>query len=111
MNAAKAVPLIYAFGYTYPKQLTQGPFTGRWAAIAPQLFTTGLFIMDKDLMGWQTRFCYETEAEAAEALANWDGTGFPPGWWLKQKPEDITNPKGQKEGKGWIVFAKKERKK
>lgn len=48
------------------------------------LFTTALFVgITQDI--YETRFCYETEAEAINALNTWDGYNDPPGNWIKQK--------------------------
>lgn len=40
----------------------------------------------------ETRYCYEHFNDAVKAVAHWDGTGDPPGPWVKQKPEDRLNP-------------------
>ncbi len=55
------------------------------------MFTTGL-IAGLDRYGYRTRFCYETAPEAERALAEWNGEGWPPGYWVKQKPQDVANP-------------------
>jgi len=65
--------------------------TGEWAATLRMFYTTGLFV-GLDEITYRTRFCFETEHDARAALLNWDGTGFPPGWWIKQKPEEIIGP-------------------
>lgn len=65
--------------------------TGEWAGLQRMAFTCGLFV-GLDETGWRTRFCFETEDEARNALSGWDGQGFPPGYWIKQKPEEIMNP-------------------
>lgn len=77
-------------GYTDIRKLP----TGEWAAVKRFLFTFGLCV-GLDRSGYRTRFCYGTEIEAAAALHKWDGEGFPPGWWIKMKPEDISNPMRQ----------------
>lgn len=76
-----------AMGYGNVRQLP----TGEWAGLQKMMFTTGL-ILGIDEWGFRTRFCFETWDEAAKSLAAWDGEGFPPGYWIKQKPEDISNP-------------------
>lgn len=65
--------------------------TGEVAGVMDMLFTTGLFV-GLDYVGMRTRFCFQRASDAEASLAEWDGKGFPPGWWIKQKPEDITNP-------------------
>lgn len=78
---------LEALGYFPVKQLSDG----RWAGIMDMLYTVGLFV-GLDETGYCTRFCFPSWPEAVKALEEWDGTGFPPGFWIKQKPEDITNP-------------------
>jgi len=83
----KLMAILAENGYTHVRQLP----TGEWAAILKFIFTYGLCV-GLDEYGLRTRFCYGTEIEAVAALHEWDGKGFPPGWWLRQKPEDINNP-------------------
>ncbi len=64
---------------------------GELAGLQRMLYTTGLFTGLNEV-GWRTRFCFEDPAEALASLMNWDGKGFPPGWWIIQKPEDLQNP-------------------
>lgn len=65
--------------------------TGEWAGDVDQLYTVGLFV-GLDESGYRTRFCFPDRPSAEAALAAWDGAGFPPGFWIKQKPEDFRNP-------------------
>lgn len=74
--------------YFFARQLPDG----RWAAVNRQVYTWALMV-GLDEYGYETRFCYETCQEAATALAAWDGKGFPPSYWIKQKPEGIAGPK------------------
>lgn len=80
---------IQALGYSYPRRLPDG----RWCGIQPMLYTGGLFV-GLDAVGYAYRYCYETVAEAALALAIWDGEGHPPGAWIKRKGlgGDLHNP-------------------
>jgi len=87
MSEATMLNQLHAEGYRNIRLLP----TGEWAATLQMIFTTGLFV-GLDETGYRTRFCYETEHEAKQALEQWDGNGFPPGWWVKQKPEDVPNP-------------------
>ena len=73
---------------------------GRWIAVRDMLFTTGLYV-DIDEWSWRTRFCFEHAAEAVQALEEWDGTGDPPGMWIKEKPSNRMNPR-------WLDAAKRE---
>ena len=45
-------------------------------------------------LGYRTRFCYPTRAQAQEALVAWDGQGDPPGAWIKEKGPGVerSNP-------------------
>ncbi len=74
-------------GYLSVRELPNGKVAG----IQQFIYTWGLCI-GLDMYGIESRFCYSSFAEANAALALWDGHGFPPGYWIKQKPEDITGP-------------------
>lgn len=87
---------VLALGYALARPLGNG----EWLAVAPQLFTTGLFIV-QDRHSCRTRYCYESPIEATRAFLTWDGEGDPPGLWIKQKPEDRLNPK-------WLEAARRE---
>lgn len=65
--------------------------TGEWAAVMPQIYTTGLFVGLTDY-GYERRYCYENYSDAFAALIQWDGKGDPPGPWLKEKPSDRLGP-------------------
>ena len=87
MSEERLLELLAREGYRNLKKMPNG----EWAGIQNMLFTTAL-VIGLDEIGCRTRFCFET-AEAAEvSLAEWEGEGFPPGWWIKQKPEDVDNP-------------------
>jgi hypothetical protein len=60
-------------------------------AIQSQLFTCAI-IVGLDRTGWKRRYCYEREADAREALVQWDGKGDPPGPWIKEKPSERLGP-------------------
>lgn len=47
-------------------------------------FTTGL-VIGMDDFGYHGRYCYSSQADAKEALANWNGEGDPGGPWIKYK--------------------------
>lgn len=85
------IPEIVLKEYSHVRVLP----TGEIAGIRNMFVTTGLFV-GLDETGYRTRFCYDginQEADAIVALAVWDGSGFPPGYWIKQKGDvDITNP-------------------
>jgi hypothetical protein len=48
------------------------------------MFTTGLVIGMNEI-GYFGRYCYKTRQEALDALNKWDGSGDPPGNWIKYK--------------------------
>ena len=48
------------------------------------IFTTGLIIGMNEI-GYFGRYCYKTSQEASDALKSWDGSGDPPGNWIKYK--------------------------
>lgn len=68
------------YGYTPVKQLADG----RWIGVYNMAYTTGLFV-DLDEAGYDHRYCYEHRRDTVAALEAWDGTGDPPGPWIKQK--------------------------
>ena len=80
---------IIALGYAHPRKLP----SGEWAAALDFLFTTGLVVGIEEL-GYRTRFCYPTNAQARAALMVWDGQADPPGPWIKEKGPgvDRSNP-------------------
>ena len=47
--------------------------------------TTVALITRIDSWGYYARFCYKNPVDAAIALSTWDGLGYPPGPWIKQK--------------------------
>lgn len=86
------VAFLMANGYNNIRLLP----TGELAATGRQMYTCGLFL-GLNAIGYRTRFCYDTEQEAAAALLHWSGEGFPPGYWIKQKPEEVIGPGGQEK--------------
>ena len=67
--------------------------TKEWAAVTPYLFTYGLCVgIDPQGDCHRTRYCYPDGVSAEKALEEWDGRGDPPGPWIKQKPQERTNP-------------------
>jgi len=71
---------------------------GAWCALHQFMFTTGL-IVDIGKWAYVKRYCYEHSADAAAALAEWDGNDHPSGPWIKCKGTingeyvDLLNPK------------------
>lgn len=70
---------------------------GTWIAVGRLLFTWALYVR-VDMIGYDHRYCFETEADALVALATWDGVEHPNGPWIKRKGNgDILNPKWMKK--------------
>jgi hypothetical protein len=64
-----------------------------WACVTQFLFTFGLLVgVTPDT--YRTRFCYERMTDAIAALLTWDGSGDPPGPWIKEKGRGVerSNP-------------------
>ena len=78
---------MFEAGYRNIKRLS----TGELAGTMRQMFTVGLFVGLTET-GYKRRFCYELETDADRALRQWDGTGDPPGPWVKEKPSDRLGP-------------------
>ncbi len=75
-------------GYIMPRKLP----TGEWVAVCQFILTWGLLV-GVDRVGYRTRFCYERQKDAMLAALRWDGTGDPPGPWIKEKGAiDRLNP-------------------
>jgi hypothetical protein len=77
-------------GYLAPRRLPDQ----RWIAVQRFLFTWGLMV-GLDDCGYVTRFCYAKLHDALAAAVLWDGTGDPPGPWIKEKGRD-----GERDGPG-----------
>jgi hypothetical protein len=48
------------------------------------LFTVGV-VCGIDNQGYKGRYCFGSEVTAVYAINKWDGTGDPPGPWIKYK--------------------------
>lgn len=71
------------------ERVTESPLvalleSGEWAAVRPFIYTFGLLV-GLDVWQYRTRFCYPRLDLALHALLTWDGSGDPPGSWLKEK--------------------------
>ena len=87
MNDSELKTFLESEGYENLRKLPDG----MWIGIMPMLFTTGLFV-GLDQRGWDRRYCYEHEKDAARAAFEWDGQGAPPGPWIKEKPSNRLGP-------------------
>ena len=67
-------------GYSDLRIRPDGTITG----VERFMFTTAI-VVGIDWHGREGRYCYATPAEARKALAEWDGTGDPPGAWIIYK--------------------------
>lgn len=63
-------------------------------ALSRMAYTVGLFVDVEFTGSYKYRYCYPTLRDAWFALKAWDGTGHPPGEWIKRKGEggDLRNP-------------------
>lgn len=57
---------------------------GQVVAVAKFLYTWGL-LLDVTEESYSGRYCYASFDDAMFAMENWDGTGDPPGPWIKYK--------------------------
>lgn len=73
-------------GYQHIRQLP----SGEWLWVECRMFTTGICLGNEHSR--RTRFCYGDYNEAVAVAKEWDGEGWPPGYWIKQKPEDVHGP-------------------
>ena len=84
-------------GYRQLRRLPSGEIAG----ISRLLYTTALFV-GIDGTGYRLRYCYENDLHALEALKQWDGTGDPPGPWIKAKGRGIDGKQRDDIGPGAI---------
>lgn len=60
------------------------------------IYTCGLLVnmtFDGPTYGYSARYCYPSAKDATESLRLWDGTGDPPGPWIKEKVSERTRSK------------------
>lgn len=69
-----------ALGYRNIRTLPDGRVVG----LHPFLFTVGL-VVGLTPTGYDHRYCYPDAESAWAAIIHWDGTGHPPGPWIKRK--------------------------
>lgn len=75
-------------GYTDIVDLPNRGFCGIFRFI----FTVGL-CYGLNEYAYKGRYCFESMADAREALRDWDGEGDPPGNWIKHKGKvEYSNP-------------------
>lgn len=83
MNEAQLLALLSQEGYTSLRRLG-----GQLCGLQGYNFTCAL-VVGLEAQGYGRRYCYESDAEAAEAIRVWDGEGHPPGPWIKCKGAGI----------------------
>lgn len=66
--------------YCHLRELHDGTIIG----VQPMIFTTALCV-GLDWESYSHRYCYEHTDDAVAAAKVWDGSGFPPGPWIKRK--------------------------
>lgn len=64
---------------------------GSVCCVQRQLFTYGL-LCGITALTYQRRYCFEHREDAEESLKKWNGTGDPPGMWIKEKPSERLGP-------------------
>lgn len=74
-------------GYSFVRELPTVGFVG----LLPHCFTVGLFC-GLTIEGCAGRYCYPTLCDAIDAIQEWDGSGDPPGPWIKHKPSERLGP-------------------
>jgi len=80
MTDEEFIAIMRSNGYVCVQKLPNG----MWVGMQRMLYTTGLFI-GLTVEGYSGRYCYERFADVKDALQTWDGTGDPPGPWIKYK--------------------------
>jgi hypothetical protein len=78
---------LNALGYQHVRAVPNQDTCG----LMRMLYTTAL-VVGLDNTGYSRRYCYESYDDACYALSQWDGSGDPPGPWIKEKPSDRTGP-------------------
>jgi hypothetical protein len=79
-----SVAEILELGYVAARLLPDG----RWLAIQPLMYTAGLMV-EVGRLSYAYRYCYPNLVHALIAMETWDGTGDPPGPWVKQKGRGV----------------------
>ena len=69
------------------RQLEDGTIIG----VGPMVFTWALYV-GLSMSSYDRRYCYEGFSSAVIAARTWDGSGDPPGSWIKEKPSDMVGP-------------------
>jgi hypothetical protein len=83
---------LHDLGYTHLREIN-----GQVCGLHKFAYTTGLMV-DLHELGYELRYCFEKQEDAAAALAKWDGRGHPDGPWIKCKGRlngvgvDLLNP-------------------
>jgi hypothetical protein len=95
MNAAYnpeqgLIDFLHDMGYSAIRKLPDGTVIG----LRGMFYTTGLFF-GLDRNGYSGRYCFEKRDDALAAAREWDGSGHPPGPWIKRKgggDDDLLGP-------------------
>lgn len=83
-----AQQILQINGYTHISEIA-----GKLCGLVTLMFTTGL-VVGLDEIGYECRYCFESEQDAKAALEAWNGHGHPSGPWIKCKGRgiDLLNP-------------------
>jgi len=86
--------MALSLGYLAAERLPDG----RVIAVRELIYTHALCV-GLDSFGFERRYCYERRADALHALQEWDGSGDPPGPWIKEKPSERLGPGATEDAK------------
>ncbi len=73
---------------------------GRLCVVQSFMVTSGLLVgvrFDEFGYSYDARYCFEHSFSAFAALHAWDGTGDPPGPWIKEKVSERLGPGARDE--------------
>ena len=68
----------------FRKDITEGPNDGMELVVYDMLFNHRICVGPKDTDFYERGFCFPKGGHAVIACATWDGTGDPPGPWIKE---------------------------
>ena len=72
--------------------ITSGPHAGKVLVVYRMMFNDRICVSSVDQRFYERAFCFPQDGSAAEATDSWDGTGDPPGSWIKEVGTDRYGP-------------------
>lgn len=76
---------LAAMGFMYLRMLPDGRLIGVYRFMYTYGLCVGIQMNAEQYDAYQYRYCYAQCKDAAMAATTWDGTGDPPGPWIKLK--------------------------